>query len=1060
METTGSKTCPPEGLLEAAAERRLATGWSWVTEHVGHCVHCAARVSRLQADAEDTGDIAPPGALPAASAQKAPALAPGTQVGRYLVLNVLGEGGMGVVYAAYDPQLQRRVAVKLLHDQGEGSTGAETRLLREAQALAQLSHPHVVSVFDVGVFEGGVFIAMELIDGQSLSAWLKQEPRHWREVVQVFLAAGRGLAAAHATGLIHRDFKPDNVLLRKDGHVFVTDFGLARSAKHAEAEGPPPNMPLDIAEEISGDSYLRRDVTLVGQVVGTLAYLAPEQLQKGTSDALSDQFAFAVSLFEALHGKRPFAALARSAEERWKLLEPPRKVQIPAHLRAVVMRGLSLDPLQRYASMDALLQDLAHDPRARRRTWALAAAAVLVLVGAFIALRRPEAARLCTGAPARLAGVWDGQSKGAVATAFTATGRADAADLFTRTSGALDQYAQGWIAEHTEACVATRVRGEQSDEALSLRMACLEQRRTELQALVEVFGHADAQVAMDAARAVRSLTPLASCGNIEVLRSRVKPPRDAQTAARVAALRDQAARTKALLNAGRFTDALPQARSLAEAATALHYRPVEAELWLLLAMVQDKLGEPQGAEAAYRSAALAAQAGGSPLLAAEASTRIVRSLAMLNRDEASRLSAAQAAALVEGLGGDALLESNLYDVLSVADYVAGRYREALANSERAVALRVKKGDVHSPEYAWVNYHLATMLQMNGLLARAAEVDQANIALYRQLYGPEHIEVGNVSHNLGEDFLLDGRFDAALPAFETAMRIRLATLGPHTLHAAQSEYRLATVLMHHGRYEEALALSQRAHEAFRVAGLLDGMDANEFFLTHAQAHENLGRFAEALSWYARSVDVSEKTRGPDHPVTALSLQELSRGLRAAGQTARALAPIERALAIATRAYGEGHPMTAEPLQELAEVTLALGQLDRADAAASRAVEILARTQSKDSAILGAALSTQGRVLLARGAGAAALPLLEQSLALAAAQKISADRTARTRFALARAVFAAAPARGFELAAQARVQASPTREPRLGGEISRWMEAAAGAPRLPTRPAAPAGGGPQR
>src|SRR5205814_3700317 len=226
-------------------------------------------------------------------------LAPGELVGRYRILHVLGSGGMGVVYAAFDPELQRQVALKLVRNEGAGvDDELRTRLTREAQAMARVRHPNVITVFDVGSWCGQLFVAMEAIDGSTLSTWLEVQPRSVAEILQVLHAAGRGLAAAHAAGLVHRDFKPDNVLIGADGRVCVTDFGLARPVTMREPSSPSHDgdtEPWTLA------------LTQAGTAVGTPAYMAPEQMRGDTADERADQFSFCVALFEALYGVRPFA---------------------------------------------------------------------------------------------------------------------------------------------------------------------------------------------------------------------------------------------------------------------------------------------------------------------------------------------------------------------------------------------------------------------------------------------------------------------------------------------------------------------------------------------------------------------------------------------------------------------------------------------------------------------------------------------------------------------------------------------------------------------------------
>jgi serine/threonine protein kinase len=313
-------------------------------------------------------DRGTPGAAPTAGAAL---LRAGDALGRYVISGVLGSGGMGVVYAAEDPRLGRRVALKLLHPAlAEAAEEQQRRLLREAQAMARLSHPNVLPVFDLGTEGGQVFLAMEFIEGPTLAEWLRQRERSWQEILGLFLEAGRGLAAAHQAGLVHRDFKPANVLVGTDGRPRVTDFGLVRVGASSEES-------LAQAAPRSAESPL----TQTGTVAGTPAYMSPEQLAGRPVDARGDQFSFCVALYEALQGVRPFAADA-PAEHRWRLRRPERSPHLPGYVRAALVRGLALEPAERFPSMDALLEALAMRPPIPRRRWlALGLAGSLALAG-------------------------------------------------------------------------------------------------------------------------------------------------------------------------------------------------------------------------------------------------------------------------------------------------------------------------------------------------------------------------------------------------------------------------------------------------------------------------------------------------------------------------------------------------------------------------------------------------------------------------------------------------------------------------------------------------------
>ena len=361
------------------------------------------------------------GATPAAetTTPQRPSAGPGQQLGRYRTLRVLGQGGAGVVYTAYDQLLDRVVALKTVRTDRSTSTDVG-RFIREAKALARLSHPNVVAIHDVSIAGGQVFLAMELVRGRTLRQHLTEtrEANHAR-VVALFIAAGHGLAAAHRAGLIHRDFKPDNVMVGEDGRVCVLDFGLVRDAQAEPTRGPDAHGAFAV------------DLTATGGVLGTPPYMAPEQHRCGEADARSDVFSFCASLYEALYGERPFVAdsyEALRAAMQAGAVRPPAQARVPTWLREVVLRGLRADPGARWPAMEPLLAALAADPAARRRRWLRrtglgAAIATLTLLATLLALQLRRAwtqERVEALAAAHLAGVESEPLPGRAEAAFAA----------------------------------------------------------------------------------------------------------------------------------------------------------------------------------------------------------------------------------------------------------------------------------------------------------------------------------------------------------------------------------------------------------------------------------------------------------------------------------------------------------------------------------------------------------------------------------------------------------------------------------------------------------------
>lgn len=315
------------------------------------------------------------------SAASHAALRPTSRVGNYLVLRTLGQGGMGTVYVAYHEELDRKVALKLVHAESGGSTGGRARLLREAQALARLSHPNVVQIYEVGEHEGKIFLAMEFVDGEPLEAWQDAPGRSLSEIVEAYAQAAKGLRAAHEAGLIHRDFKPDNVLVGRDGRVRVLDFGLARSGQGGQLLSAG-------AEALRSSADLDR--TAPGSIAGTPAYMSPEQFEGEVLDLRSDIFSFSVALWEATYRERPFPGKTLEALRMAVCgdheVRPPSGKDVPLRLERALLRGLARDRERRPSSMEPLIEALSIDPvmdpsasrEARQHFFAVAGATLIL----------------------------------------------------------------------------------------------------------------------------------------------------------------------------------------------------------------------------------------------------------------------------------------------------------------------------------------------------------------------------------------------------------------------------------------------------------------------------------------------------------------------------------------------------------------------------------------------------------------------------------------------------------------------------------------------------------
>ncbi|HEY4395794.1 MAG TPA: serine/threonine-protein kinase [Polyangia bacterium] len=750
----------------------------------------------------------------------------GATIGRYVVLGLVGRGGMGEVYAAYDPELDRKVALKLLRvkpGNGVSLTEGRQRTLREAQAIARLSHPNVVVVYDVGTFRDQVFIAMEFVDGNTATYWLAAQPRSWPEVLRVFRAAGRGLVAAHEKGLVHRDFKPDNVMVGRDGEVRVMDFGLARQVnERPDAEPPPVRRPPVVLGDGSADTLadpmetvllngpptgpttpamgtdqqqtqgaFEVQLTRTGAMMGTPAYMAPEQFLGTATDARTDQFSFCVALYEALYGERPFSGntmfALTTAVVQGQVKEAPANSKVPLWVRKVLLRGLRPQAADRYPSMLDLIEALGRNPNAARRRFVTAAAAVLVpTIGLVIGVHQglSNHKSTCSAGPTWLAGVWDLRAPGQgestrqaeIHGAFLRTGKSYASDVFATVNRVLSGYAQRWARMYRETCEGSE-RGEQSADVLDLRMTCLQERLGGLRALSDVFKEANGEVVENAVSAANNLGSLDRCADVPLLRSVVRPPEDSATRARVEELRHRLAGAKALFDAGRYREALKDAPRLIDDARALDYQPVVAEVLAQMGTMYHKENDPRTAEKLLIDAYLAADASRHDEVRAEAATSLVWVVGYLQARYTDALQWAKyAQAILQRLGGHELQQAWLLNNLGAIYELQGEREQALRASSEGLALKERALGRDHPDVALSEGNLAVELEVLGRNQEALEHVDRSIEILQKFLGAGHPEFATQLSNRGEILNALGRSRDARASFEKARVIWERELG--------------------------------------------------------------------------------------------------------------------------------------------------------------------------------------------------------------------------------------------------------------------------------------------
>jgi tetratricopeptide (TPR) repeat protein/tRNA A-37 threonylcarbamoyl transferase component Bud32 len=837
-------------------------------------------------------------------------LARGTAVGRYVVLEELGAGAMGRVYAAYDPVLDRRIALKILRvDPRIDRRGrARERMLREAQALAKLAHPNVVAVHDVEAHDDGVAIAMEFVDGVDARKWLRAEQHSWREVVDLYRAAAAGLAAAHAAVIVHRDFKPDNVMIGKDGRVRVVDFGLARA-----------DEPTSDASEASG--HIRADTTATRGITGTPAYMAPEQHAGGPGGQASDQFALCVSLFEGLWDLRPFdgdslVSLSHAVLEG-RMQPIPSGSDVPGFVRHVVLRGLATEPGERFADMNALIDALGRDPSRTRRRIALALVGFAMLGGlGWLAISREPAAAPCRDAVDRIAGVWDDGVRTRVDDAFVASALPYARRAADDTRARLDAWAQRWTTAWTASCEDTRVHGTQSERVLDLRSACLLARRGELAAVTDLLARADVQVVERADRVVGALVDPERCGDVEALLAEVEPPSDPAVRAEVETLDREVAAVHALMEAAKYEEALEASRTLEPRAQATAYVPAISRLSLEKGVLEDKLGDSKSAELSLADALFAAIRGRDDRTAARAASELVYVVgAQLERIDEGLAWARHAEAYVDRLG-DPLARARLLNNRALVLSDARRFAEAEADLRTALELRERHLGVDHFEVATTLGNLGIMIEEQARWDEAVAVYERALATMERALGPQHPRVAVQLTNLCELLGRTGQGRRGVELGERALAIFRAALPPDHPHIRSALLNLAAASYEAGDFPRSLEHSRAALEhAERTLG----PDHSEVAVA---AHDvgaisyKLQDFATARTYLERSIAIWE-TIDPNHPELADALLNLGILVGEEGDHTQAVEHLRRSLAIHRAAFPAEHPTRADIERELAE-----------------------------------------------------------------------------------------------------------------------------------------------
>ena len=885
--------------------------------------------------------------------ERARPLPPRTTLNRYVILGVLGEGGMGVVYSAYDPRLDRRIAVKLLAR--ETSDRGNARMLAEARAMARLNHPNVVKVHDVGMHDESVFIAMESVEGETLEGLRVSERSSVREVVGAYLDAGEGLAAAHAVGLIHRDFKPANVMRTPDGRVVVLDFGLARASAFDSA-------PVD-------ESAPASSLTATGTVMGTPAYMSPEQYAGDRIEATSDQFSFCIALYEALYDKRPFDDLARLTRR-----PRPEGRDIPRPIAHAIDVGLALDPKQRHPSMRALVDELrSHVTERRRFVLPTVAVVALGIVGGVGLLLPSHQQDHCRGPFTRLEEAYDESRRAAIIEAFAVLSTPGADQTGRRVVGRLDHYASEWAEARTTACRAEQS-AEGSSKLQTQRLMCLDERLFALESLASAATEVSESSLHKAVLRTAELPTIARCNDRGFLLAEVRPP---EQPALIVEVRD-IGRTLAKLQYRLDTfDDVKDADRLIERARAAGYDPILAEVLSVVAQVVSHHDTRRARTLAFEALLVAERSGHDRGIVV---SRI--ELAQLDGEAGLRELAVEhlqfAEATLARIESPGLLEIGLLEARARFEMLDQRPADARATLERVAELRRKNDTLDTlafqasaaflseaclrlHDYKCAREYLQLVLRVTErdlgplhpyrgqLLALAADLNLAEghadeaLVLFEQaaqLFGASDETGFNrsvLANNRGSAYILKGDFAAAQAAFEDAIAIILDAYGPSHPNVVVYRSNLAELLVRDGRFEQAC----RHIDGLRQRGL-DGFEGGRNFVRRVQAQHGdclrrAGDSDAARKIYENALELEEgedpSGTGYAMVLRGLAELELEQGnLRRAEELARRVAPLRPSKDV-------------EGFAALARFTLArvLARTDRAEEALE-----LARAAERDLA----------------------------------------------------------------------------------------------------------------
>lgn len=862
------------------------------------------------------------------SGRLAPASGLGESLGRHVILGELGTGALGRVYRAYDPRLAREVALKRLPASVLERDGAR-ELLVEAQAMAQLSHPNVVAVYGVENTERGPVLSMECVAGQTLDRWLGGE-RKTSEILGVFAQAARGLHAAHTAGIIHRDFKPSNVLVGDDGRVRVMDFGFARlGASFATVASLEPEEGEDEEPRASKSTPLGTLDLGASRLVGTPLYMAPEQYDGHSGDVRSDIYTFCLVAREALGGPNPFGTKLRGLIAAKRRGPPawPRVSRVPRAVRRAISRGLEPRPSERWATLAPIIRTLERHARARGRRWGWVLMAGAVGVASIVAGRwSTRRDMVCSSGPARIERVWNAQREAKIEAAARDTGAVFAQQTAQRVIASLRAHADAWEDAYLEAC-STEERSAASQ--VDLRLACLERRVTQLDAVVSVLEAADTVVLRQAVELVEGLEDPASCTDVQDAGagSMASDPRAQRVEATLA-------RVDAKFRAGRVEEAREEILRL-EREYELDTRPtIAARIHATRAALAEESGAYDEAIEHARLALGGALQSGQPRVAAGAAIVLGRVHGLHRGDvELGEEMARQAAGLYARSGETQ--SGRVLDLLGALAYARGDWSAAERHYGDAVLHDERESGLRHPSVARSLDNLATVVLARGRTGEAGSLFRRALEIKREALGDEHPDVVLAEIGLAAVAYRAGRLDEAWERYRAAARRVQEVFGERHPRLGYVYVGLGAVHEARREYVDALANFEKARAIFEESSGAVHPTVAMCLTNEGTVATALGRTGRARERFHQAIEMYEAIGGPEHPLIASVCIELGRLELERGHPEDAVDALERAERLRLEGPQEGRGV-ASVRALLARAHEALGHDERARELAAAAL----------------------------------------------------------------------------------------------------------------------------